>query len=328
MHGGNANNDRLDSHTIAALRRGGLMPQADVSPRRLRATRDLLRRRKHLLHQRAEWYAPIQHTASESNLSAPLGRIAKPQNRRGLLARFDHGCVQQNMAVDTALLDGYDPLLAALEHSIETTAHRHDPVSLARLRTIPGVGNILALVLRDEIEEIARFPRVQACVASGRMVKSAREAHGTRDGPSGQKIGNAHLTWAFSEAAVLFLKPHEPAQQYLTKRAHSRGQGKGLSILAHKRGRALYGMLNKPVAFDQEKCMATEGWRERTSLASHGSHRGQRPHPLRIAPSDQARRTCARTSGACAERQSRHPVAWIGGPFRAAIVPPRAHTPG
>jgi hypothetical protein len=41
MHGGTAKNDRLDSHQIAALLRGGLMPQADVSPRRMRATRDL-----------------------------------------------------------------------------------------------------------------------------------------------------------------------------------------------------------------------------------------------------------------------------------------------
>jgi transposase len=55
IHGGNAQNDRVDSHHIAALLRGGLMPQADVYPRRMRATRDLLRRRHHLRHQRAEW---------------------------------------------------------------------------------------------------------------------------------------------------------------------------------------------------------------------------------------------------------------------------------
>ena len=41
MHGGQAKNDRLDSRKIAALLRGGLIPQADVYPRRRRATRDL-----------------------------------------------------------------------------------------------------------------------------------------------------------------------------------------------------------------------------------------------------------------------------------------------
>jgi transposase len=291
IHGGKAKNDRIDSHKIAALLRGGLIPQADVYPRRMRATRDLLRRRNHLMHKRAELYAHIQNTASQYNLREPLGRIATPQNRRGLLERFDHGCVQQNMAVDMALIDCYDPLLTALARSIEKTAHRHDPVSLARLRTIPGVGNILALGMLYASEDIARFPRVQECVSSCRLVKSARESHGKRSGTSGKKIGNAHLQGAFSEAAVLFLKHNEPAKKYLTQLANRHGKGKALSILAHKLGRAVSFLLKQPVAFDQGKFLATSRWRARTSLASNWSHRGQRHHHLRIAPSDQARGT-------------------------------------
>jgi transposase len=186
-----------------------------------------------------------------------VGRLAKPQNRRGLLERFDHPCVQQNMALDMALVDCYDPLLAELERYIETTAHSHEPVSLALLRTIPGVGNILALVMLYEIEDIARFPRVQAFVSSSRLVKSAKESHGKRYGTSGTKIGTAHLKWAFSEAAVLFLKHNEPAQKSLAKLATRHGQGKALSILAHTLGRAVYCMLKHHVAFDQTKFLAT-----------------------------------------------------------------------
>jgi transposase len=274
MHGGKAKNDRIDSHKIAALLRGGLMPQAYVYPRRMRATRDLLRRRNHLMHKRAELYAHIQNTSSQYNLGDPLGRIAKPQNRHGLLERFEHRCVQKSMGVDLALVDCYDPLLADLERSIEQTAQGHDPVSLALMRTIPGVGKLLALVMLYAIEDIARFPRVQEFVSYGRLVKSARESNGKRHGPSGKKIGNAHLTWAFSEAAVLVLKHNEPAQQHLAKLATRHGKGKALSILAHKLGRAVYCMLKHHVAFDQAKVLATEGWRERTNRASHGSHRG------------------------------------------------------
>jgi transposase len=280
IHGGKAKNDRIDSHKIAALLRGGLMPQAYVYPRRRRATRDLLRRRHHLMHQRAELSAHLQNTGSQSNLGDPLGRMATPQNRRGLLERFDHACVQKNIAVDLALVDCYAPLLAALERSIEQTAHRHDPVSLALLRTIPGVGTILALVLLYEIEDIARFPRVQAFVSYARLVKSARESHGKRHGTSGKKIGNAHLTWAFSEAAGLLLKHNEPAQKYLAQLATKHGKGKALSILAHTRGRAVYCMLTQQVAFDQAKFLAPEGWRERPHLASYGSHRGKRHTPF------------------------------------------------
>jgi transposase len=83
MHGGKAKNDRIDSHQIAALLRGGLMPQADVYPRRMRATQDLWRRRNQLLHKRAEVSAHLQHTSSQYTLGAPLRRIVKPLNRRG-----------------------------------------------------------------------------------------------------------------------------------------------------------------------------------------------------------------------------------------------------
>jgi hypothetical protein len=54
IHGGKATHDTIDAHTIAVLLRGGMLPQADVSPAEMRATRDLLRRRMPLMHKRAE----------------------------------------------------------------------------------------------------------------------------------------------------------------------------------------------------------------------------------------------------------------------------------
>jgi transposase len=208
------------------------------------------------MHQRAELSAHIQHTGRQDHLGAPLGRLATPQHRRGLIERFEHACVQKTIAVALALVDFYDPRLAALERDSEKTAHRHDPVSLALWRTLPGVGNILALVRLDESEAIARFPRVQECVSYARLVKRARESHGKRHGPSGKKIGNAPLTWAFSAAAGLFLKHHEPAQKSLAKLATRHGQGKALSILAHTLGRAGYFRLKQHVACDQAKVLA------------------------------------------------------------------------
>ena len=40
IHGGKAKNDKIDAHKIAALLRGGMLPQAYVSPADLRATWD------------------------------------------------------------------------------------------------------------------------------------------------------------------------------------------------------------------------------------------------------------------------------------------------
>jgi hypothetical protein len=68
IHGGQATNDTIDAQKIAVLRRGGMLPQASVYPTDMRATRDRLRRRMHLMRQRAELPGHIHNTNSQYNL--------------------------------------------------------------------------------------------------------------------------------------------------------------------------------------------------------------------------------------------------------------------
>ena len=253
IHGGKAKNDRIDSHKIAALLRGGMLPQAYVYPEKMRSTRDLLRRRNHFMRKRAELYTHIQNTRSQYNLPESFGRIARPKNREGIIEKFDQPSVQQSIAADLEMISAYDPLIAQLERSIIQTAKHHDPVAYALLQTIAGVGRILGLVILYEIENIHRFPTVQDFASYCRLVKCAKESNGKRTGSSGKKIGNAHLKWAFSEAAALFLKDNETGKRYLDKLTHKYGKAKALSILAHKMGRAVYFILKNKEAFDQEK---------------------------------------------------------------------------
>jgi len=256
IHGGKSKNDRIDSLKIAALLKGGLIPMAYVYPRKMRATRDLMRRRNHFMRKRAELFAHIQNTASQYNLQDPLGRIAKPQNREGVIERFDLPCVQKSIEANLEMIVTYDRVISGLERDIIQSAKDHDPVSHALLKTIPGVGRIIALNLLYEIENIRRFPRVQDFVSYCRLVKCAKESNGKRYGSSGKKIGNAHLKWAFSEAAILFLKGNEPGKKYLQKITNKHGKGKALSILAHKLGRAVYYVLKNQKAFNMNKFLA------------------------------------------------------------------------
>src|SRR3990170_8211149 len=88
IHGGKAKNDRIDAHKIAALLRGGMMPMAYVYPAAMRATRDLLRRRCHLMRKRAELLTHIQNTTSQYNLPALGKKIAYKANRAGVAEHF------------------------------------------------------------------------------------------------------------------------------------------------------------------------------------------------------------------------------------------------
>jgi transposase len=155
IHGGKAKNDRIDALKIATLLRGGLLPQAYAYPAGMRATRDLLRRRLHLVRKRGQLLAHIQMTSYQYNLP-PLGkRIAYPSNREGA------------------------------------------------------------------------------------------------------KMGNVHLKWAFSEAAVLFVRHSAQGKKLLARLEQRFGKGKALSVLAHKLGRAAYFMLAREKVFDMQRFAAT-----------------------------------------------------------------------
>jgi hypothetical protein len=83
-------------------------------------------------------------------------------------------------------------------------------------------------------------------------VKCRKEAAGKRLGTSGAKLGKAPLKWAFSEAAVLCLRDHPAAQQYLARLERTHDHGKALTILAQKLARAVDYMRKRKVAFDKE----------------------------------------------------------------------------
>ena len=88
IHGGKAENDRIDSEKIARLLKAGMIPQAYAYPVKMRATRDLLRRRINFARHRAELIAHIQNTVSQYNLP-PLGvRLGRKKDRIDIAAHL------------------------------------------------------------------------------------------------------------------------------------------------------------------------------------------------------------------------------------------------
>jgi transposase len=258
IHGGKAKNDRIDAHKIAVLLRGGMLPQAHVYPAGMRETRDVLRRRLHLVRKRGQLLAHLQNLTHAYQRGAFEKRIAYPSNREGVVAHFaGEPMVQANAALDLALLGKYDELLVELEAELVRKVKREAQQGFHLLRSIPGVGKVLAMTIVYELHDIARFERVQQFASYARLVKRAKESAGKRKGTSGAKMGNVHLKWAFSEAAVLFVRHSAEAKALLARLTKRHGKGKALSILAHKLGRAAYYILLREKAFDAKKFFAT-----------------------------------------------------------------------
>ena len=139
------------------------------------------------------------------------------------------------------------------------TAQQHNAQTLDRLPSVPGIGNIVRVVLRYEIPEITRFPRVQDVVSSCRLVTGAKASAGKREGTSGTQIGQASLTWAFSAAAVLCLRTHPAGHKSLARFEKKHGKGKALTVLAHTLARAVYDRLKRDTVFARRKCLNGSG---------------------------------------------------------------------
>ena len=257
IHGGKAKSDPVDADKLLVLLRGGAIPKAYVYPPAMRATRDLLRRRLFFTRKRAELFTHIQNTFHQYNLLKPAGDIHKASYRAQLAACFSDPVVRATIEADLEVCTVYDSLIKNLENRIEPLAGVHGPTAFLLLKTIPGVGKILALTILYEIHTIHRFPRVQDFSSYCRLVKPQHTSAGKRVGSGGAKIGSAHLKWAFSEAAVCFLHRNPRGQAFIKRLRHRYGPGKALSILAGRLARATYFMLKQQRAFDMERFFAT-----------------------------------------------------------------------
>jgi len=216
IHGGKAKTDRIDAAKLASMLRGGLFPMAYVYPRAKRPTRDLLRRRSFFVRQRAQLIAHIMNTNTQFNLPPLSKKLTYAANRSPAI----------------------------------------DPVTFGLLRTVPGIGPIRGLILLYEIDQITRFPEAGSFLSYSRLVRCAHQSAGKVKGSGGKKIGNAHLRWAFSEAACLMLRASPVAKKWLARQERKKGKRKALSILEAKLARAVYHLWRLQKPFDMKRFLS------------------------------------------------------------------------
>jgi transposase len=252
IHGGKKKDDKLDSEKIARLMRGGTFPLSYVYPREMRATRDLVRRRMFLVRRRSELLAHVQLTNQQYNHD-PFEKLLQYASNRDVLDRFEQPSVRLSVEADLRTVDHYDKLLSQLETNLVRQATLHDPRSRRLLRSIPGIGKILSLVLLYEIHTIDRFPSVGDFLSYARLVTPKQTSDGKVTGHSGAKIGNVHLKWAFSEAVLWMLRYSDDAKAFLKRKEKKYGKARAMSIMARKIARAVYQMLKRNESFDAMK---------------------------------------------------------------------------
>ena len=254
IHGGKSKSDPIDAGKLAALLRGGLFPLAYAYPRAKRQTRDLLRRRNFFVRRRGQLLAHVVNTNTQFNLPPLTKKLTYAANRTpGLIDRFTDPSTKLMVAADLALIDSYDERIADLERYLVPHAKVDDAVTFGLLRTVPGIGVVLGLTLLYEIDDIRRFPEAGNFLSYARLVRCEHSSAGKVKGSGPRKMGNAHLKWAFSEAACLMIRAVPAVKAWVQRQERKKGKRKALAILEAKIGRTIYHLWRKQVPFDLKR---------------------------------------------------------------------------
>jgi len=158
------------------------------------------------------------------------------------------------LLANLAVMHCIDERVAALEQVILAKGRLRE--DYRALKTVSGIGDILAMTIALETGDIRRFASAGQFASYARMVESRRESNGKTKATGNVRCGNKHLSWAFIEAAHFAVR-YDP----IVKRFYQRKRSKTLAVVAikavaHKLARACFHVMRDGVVFDVSRAFA------------------------------------------------------------------------
>jgi transposase len=194
-----AKTDRCDSDRLARFQLRGILPESYLAPPEVRQQRERMRYRMALVGLR---------TGVKSRIQAILHRLGIQHGYSDLFGKGGRKFLETlhlpeaSAVVLRGNLDLVD-LLTVLIEDVEKwmTENLEVDESVRLLTTLPGIGLILAHVIRAEIGEIERFPRPGHLASYSGLAPLSNDTAGREGRRHCSAACNHILRWAFIEAA-------------------------------------------------------------------------------------------------------------------------------
>ena len=244
--------DDADAAYLAKLLRLGLLPEGYIFPPEGRATRDLSRKRMQLVRCRT-----LQILSIESILARQTGSRLKSAQVQRLTAEEIEKLgfspdVTLALQANAAVMRTLQNQILVLEERLQQRVRLSEEFAL--LKSVPGIGTILATTIMLEVGTVKRFVKVGNFSSYCRCVPSLRVSNGKKKGEGNSKNGNQYLAWAFVEAAHFALRHCPQAKSFYERKKQQRNAVVATKALAHKLARACYHMLRERKSFEVERC--------------------------------------------------------------------------
>jgi transposase len=242
-------NDKYDAFHLAHLMRLGILPTGHIYQKETRGLRDLLRKRMQLVQTRSA--ALIRFKSMIQLHSGKTLRADSIKTKKFVIPIVGDSNVQLALQSEHQLIRALMAQIKLLEVSI--LGQLEPLVEYQLLKSIPGIGEILASTIWLEIGDINRFKSPGNFASYCRCVNSRRESNGKKKGENNRKNGNKYLAWAFIEAANFCARRCEPAKRFCEKKTAQRNNIVARKALAHKLCRACYWVIKNREPFEIAK---------------------------------------------------------------------------
>lgn len=244
--------DHQDAFHLAHLMRLGILPTGHIYPKKMRAIRDLLRRRRQLVRHSSSHLISIQNQIWRSlGIRISCNDIRKP----GFTLPFSNKSylyysAQSNLTIQRALAKEIHQLE---KHVLKAVSLQN---SFQLLTSMTGIGPILGLTIMLETGNIARFESAGNYASYCRCVQSIRMSNGKKKGVGNRKAGNKYLSWAFSEVAHYLIRFEPKVKRFYERKKQKKNGIVAMRAVAHKVARAVFHMLNNKQEFDIDRAFS------------------------------------------------------------------------
>jgi len=243
--------DHSDARWLAHLLRLGVLPEGYIYPRAQRPVRDLLRKRSQLVRQRTTNLLSIQNLLTRNTGSSLSARRVKGLDVQQVDELLDNPDLALAVKANLSVMCSADEQVQILEQTVTQRVKLRSQFSF--LKTVPGIGEILALTIMLETGDIRRFASVGNFASYCRCVGSQKISNGKKKGKGNTKNGNKYLAWAFVEAAHFAIRFNSKIKSFdQRKKAKTKGVV-AIKAVAHKLCRACYYIMRDRVPFNITK---------------------------------------------------------------------------